>query len=84
MRINGLEKWTLTKYARSGQAEMTVKTGGEAPGFIEVKPDGTLAPVLEEPVRVSGIRIRFSNGMILTHSGGDVEDVISAIRKILS
>jgi hypothetical protein len=80
----GYDYWKFCKYARSGQAEMSVKTGGEAPGFIEVKPDGTSAPVLEEPVRVSGIRIRFSNGMILTHSGGDVDDVISAIRKILS
>ncbi len=82
----GYDYWKFCRYARSGQAELNVKTGGDAPGFIEVKPDGTTAaPVSDGPVRVSGVRIRFSNGMVLTHAGGcGVEEVISAIRKILS
>ncbi len=82
----GYDYWKFCRYARSGQAELNVKTGGDAPGFIEVKPDGTTAvPVSDEPVRVSGVRIRFSNGMVLTYAGGcAVEEVISAIRKILS
>lgn len=38
----------------------------------------------EEPMRVCEIRIRFNNGLVLSRRGGDVEEVISAIRKILN
>ena len=52
----GYDYWKFCRYARSGQAELNVKTGGDSPGFIEVKPDGTTAaPVSDEPVRVSGV-----------------------------
>lgn len=65
---------------------MGVKSGADKrPGFIEVNPDGTQSQAMpEEPMKVCEIRIRFNNGLILSRRGGDVEEVISAIRKILS
>lgn len=38
----------------------------------------------EEPVKVCEIRIRFNNVLVLSRCGGNVEEVISAIRKILN
>ena len=38
----------------------------------------------EEPMRVCEIRIRFNNDLVLSRLGGDVEEVISAMRKILN
>ena len=60
----GYDYWKFCRYVRSGQAEMNIKTGGGAPGFVEVKPDGTAALVSDEPVRVNRVRFRFSNGMV--------------------
>ena len=83
----GYDYWKFCKLAREGQIEMGAKSGTDNthPGFIEVKPDGTQSPALaEEPMKVCEIRIRFNNGLILSRRGGDVEEVISAIRKILS
>ena len=36
----GYDSLKFCRYARSGQAELNVKTGGDGPGFIEVNPDG--------------------------------------------
>ena len=82
----GYDYWKFCKLAREGQIEMGVKSGADKrPGFIEVNPDGTQSQVVpEEPMRVCEIRIRFNNGLVLSRRGGDVEEVISAIRKILS
>lgn len=53
--------------------------------FIEVNPDGTQSSVQrDEPMKVYEIRIRFNNGLVMSRKGGDVEEVISAIRKILN
>ena len=38
----------------------------------------------DEPMGVCEIRIRFNNGQVMSRKGGDVEEVISAIRKILN
>ena len=82
----GYDYWKFCKLAREGQIEMGVKSGADKrPGFIEVNPDGTQSQAMpEEPMKVCEIRIRFNNGLILSRRGGDVEEVISAIRKILS
>jgi len=82
----GYDYWKFCKLAREGQAEMSTKSGtDDKPGFIEINPDGTQSPVAaEEPMKVCEIRIRFNNGLVLSRRGGDVEEVISAIRKILS
>ena len=82
----GYDYLKLCKLAREGQAEMTVKSGADKkPGFIEVNPDGTQSQVvMDEPMKVSEVRIRFNNGLIMSRRGGDVDEVISAIRKILS
>ena len=82
----GYDYWKFCKLAREGQSEMESKTGSAArPGFIEVAPDGTRSQATaEEPMKVCEIRIRFSNGLVLSRRGGDVEEVISAIRKILN
>ena len=82
----GYDYWKLCKLAREGQIEMGAKSGADRrPGFIEVNPDGTRSQAMpEEPMKVCEIRIRFNNGLILSRRGGDVEEVISAIRKILS
>lgn len=82
----GYDYWKFCKLAREGQTEMTVKSGAnDKPGFIEINPDGTQSPVVvEEPMKVCEIRIRFNNGLVLSRKGGNVEEVISAIRKILS
>ena len=82
----GYDYWKFCKLAREGQAEMDAKSGTDnRPGFIEVNPDGTQSPAMSaEPMKVCEIRIRFNNGLVLSRRGGDVEDVISAIRKILS
>ena len=82
----GYDYWKFCKLAREGQIEMGVKSGADKrPGFIEVNPDGTQSQAMPgEPMKVCEIRIRFNNGLILSRRGGDVEEVISAIRKILS
>jgi len=82
----GYDYWKFCRLAREGQTEMTVKSGAnDKPGFIEINPDGTQSPVsAEEPMKVCEIRIRFNNGLVLSRKGGNVEEVISAIRKILS
>lgn len=49
----GYDYWKFCKYARSGQSEMSVKIGGEAPGVIEVKPDGTPAPASAEQPQIA-------------------------------
>ncbi len=82
----GYDYWKFCRLAREGQIEMEAKSGSEkTPGFIEIAPDGTQSRVAaEEPMRVCEIRIRFNNGLILSQRGGDVEEVIRAIRKIKS
>ena len=82
----GYDYLKFCKLAREGQSEMESKSGAAArPGFIEVAPDGVqLQATGEEPMKVCEIRIRFNNGLILSRRGGDVEEVISAIRKILN
>lgn len=82
----GYDYWKFCKLAREGQIEMGAKSGADKrPGFVEVNPDGTQSQAMpEEPMRVCEIRIRFNNGLVLSRRGGDVEEVISAIRKILS
>ncbi len=82
----GYDYWKFCKLARKGQIELESKSGADKkPGFVEVAPDGTRDRVTEEdPMKVCEIRIRFNNGLMLSRRGGDVEEVISAIRKILS
>ncbi len=82
----GYDYWKFCKLAREGLSEMESKTESAArPGFIEVAPDGIRSQATaEEPMKVCEIRIRFNNGLVLSRRGGDVEEVISAIRKILS
>lgn len=64
---------------------MGSKTGTDKrSSFIEVNTDGTQSLATpEELMRVCEIRIRFNNGLVMSRRGGDVEEVISAIRKIL-
>lgn len=82
----GYDYWKFCKLAREGQIEMGAKSGADRrPGFIEVNPDGSQSQAMpEEPMKVCEIRIRFNNGLVLSRRGGDVEEVISAIRKILN
>ena len=81
----GYDYWKFCKLAREGQIDLNARSGDDKPGFVEVKPDGAVAQMLpEEPMKVCEIRIRFNNGLVLSRRGGDVEEVISAIRKILS
>ena len=55
------------------------------PVFIEVNPDVPQSSVQrDEPMKVCEIRVRFNNGLVMSCKGGDVEEVISAIRKILN
>lgn len=81
----GYDYWKFCKLAREGQLEMESKAGtDQRPGFIEVNPDGTQSPATqEEPMKVCEIKIRFNNGLVMSRRGGDVEEVISAIRKVL-
>ena len=81
----GYDYWKFCKLAREGQIDLNARSGEVKPGFVEGKPYGAVAQVVpEEPMRVCEIRIRFNNGLVLSRRGGDVEEVISAIRKILS
>ena len=81
----GYDYWKFCKLAREGQIDLNARSGDVKPGFVEVTPDGAVAQVVqEEPMKVCEIRIRFNNGLVLSRRGGDVEEVISAIRKILS
>ena len=81
----GYDCWKFCNLAREGQIDMDSKSGAASrPGFIEVNPNGTQSPAAaEEPMKVCEIRIRFSNGLVMSRRGGDVEEVISAIRKVL-
>ena len=82
----GYDYWKFCKLAREGQSEMDAKIiADKHPVFIEVNPDVPQSLVqCDEPMRVCEIRIRFSNGLVMSRKGGDVEEVISAIRKILN
>ncbi len=82
----GYDYRKFCRLAREGQIELESKSGADKkPGFIEVTPDGSQSRATEEePMKVCEIRIRFNNGLVLSRRGGDVEEVISAIRKILS
>lgn len=81
----GYDYWKFCKLAREGQIDLNARSGDDKPGFVEVTPDGDVARAMpEEPMKVCEIRIRFNNGLVLSRRGGDVEEVISAIRKILS
>ena len=82
----GYDYWKFCKLARAGQIEMESKSCVDRnPGFVEVAPDGSQSRATsEEPMKVCEIRIRFNNGLILSRRGGDVEEVISAISKILN
>ncbi len=82
----GYDYWKFCRLAREGQIELESKSGADKkPGFVEVAPDGTRDRVAaEDPMKVCEIRIQFNNGLMLSRRGGDVEEVISAIRKILS
>ena len=63
----------------------TFKVSQSHPVFIEVNPNGTQSSVQrDEPMKACEIRIRFNNGLVMSRKGGDVEEVISAIRKILN
>lgn len=55
------------------------------PVLKESNPDGTQSSVqCNEPMKVCEICIRFNSGLVMSLKGGDVEEVISAIRKILN
>ena len=81
----GYDYWKFCKLAREGQVDLNARAGGDKSGFVEVSADGTVSTAIaEEPLKVCEIRIRFNNGLVLSRRGGDVEEVISAIRKILN
>lgn len=82
----GYDYWKFCKLAREGQSEMDAKIiADKHPVFIEVNPDVPQSSVQrDEPMKVCEIRIRFDNGLVMSRKGGDVEEVISAIRKILN
>ena len=79
----GYDYWKFCKLAREGQSEMDAKIiADKHPVFIEVNPDWAQSSVQrDEPMKVCEIRIRFNNGLVMSRKGGDVEEVISAIRK---
>lgn len=75
------------RYSRKGQTEFSIlkeadnnEQKSKDPGFIPVVLDG--APASE--LGVSEIKVRFSNGMELSKSDGDINELVSMIRKILS
>lgn len=75
------------RYSRKGQTQFSIlkeADGNEQkskdPGFIPIVLDGTPASGL----RISEIRVRFSNGMELSQSDGDINELIVIIRKMLS
>lgn len=75
------------RYSRKGQTEFSVlkeaddnEQKSKDPGFIPVVLDGAPASGLG----VSEIKVRFSNGMELSQSDGDINELVSMIRKMLS
>lgn len=74
------------RYSRKGQTEFSIlKEADEEhksndPGFIPIVLDGASASGLG----VSEIKVRFSNGMELSQSDGDINELIGMIRKMLS
>ena len=74
------------RYSRKGQTEFSIlkeaddEHKSKDPGFIPIVPDGAPASGLG----VSEIRVRFSNGMELSQSDGDINELIGMIRKMLS
>ena len=82
----GYDYWKFCKLAREGQSEMDAKIiADKHPVFIEVNPDVPQSSVQrDEPMKVCEIRIRFNSGLVMSRKDGEVEEVISAIRKILN
>lgn len=75
------------RYSRKGLTELSIPKEADDnghkskdPGFIPVLLDGSPASGLG----VSEIRVRFSNGMELSQSDGDINELIGMIRKMLS
>ena len=75
----------FARYSRKGQKELSIlKEADDAQsqksGFIPVVLDTSAESVLS----ISEIRVRFSNGMELTQSDGNINELVSMIRKMLS
>lgn len=75
------------RYSRKGEKALSVlkeadcnEDKSKGAGFIPVVLDGAPGSGLG----VSEIKVRFSNGMELSQSEGDIDELISMVRKMLS
>ena len=67
------------RYAREGEKERGVES---EPGvFLEVSSPDT-QPSDAGDIRIKEIRVRFTNGLIMSRRGNDVEEVLNVVRKI--
>lgn len=81
----GYDYEKFARYSRKGQKEFSIlkdadEGQSQRSGFIPVVLDSSG----ESGLCVSEIRVRFSNGMELTQSEGNIDELVSLIRKMLS
>ena len=68
------------KYAREGEKEKGINS--EPATFVEL-------PVVQSQssqggdIRIKEVRVRFTNGLIMSRRGNNVEEVLAAVRKII-
>lgn len=68
------------KYAREGEKEKRINS--EPATFVEL-PVEPFQPSLGGDIRIKEIRVRFTNGLMMSRRGNNLEDVLAAIRKII-
>lgn len=78
----GYDYAKFCRYAREGEKERNMDK--EPSTFVEISAgpeDGCRSS--SGPVQVKEIRIRFTNGLILSRRSGDVEGILSLVNKIV-
>lgn len=84
----GYDYHKFCRYVRQGAYQQETTTGG----FIEIDAQN-LEPVSQSPakadktsegIHIQEVKIRFSNGMVLSNKGCCIDDLLSLIHKIVS
>jgi len=77
----GYDYTKFCRYAREGEKEQAIDR--EPSTFLEISPESESAGRSCGSVHVKEIRIRFSNGMVLSRRSDDIDGFLSLVRKIV-
>jgi len=77
----GYDYAKFCRYAREGEKEQAIDR--EPSTFLEISAGSDSAGQPCGPVHVKEVRIRFSNGMLLSRRGDDIDGILSLVYKIV-